>query len=80
MTIKITNAMLDIFGKGYSTPAITRLRDLFALAGVTDIELHPLEIADIKQARNAAEARLREAERIAARGPWPRPDDGSAPE
>jgi hypothetical protein len=80
MAVKITDRMLSLLGKGVSMPAIMTLRHLLAEAGVDDVELHPVEIAEIERSRAAAAHRLREAEQIEALGPMPVVDDLEARE
>lgn len=77
MTVKITDKMLYIVASSGATPFtltnIDRVRRLLADVGVTDVELHPLEIEAIDELRERAAGAIRQANAIEARGPRPEP-------
>lgn len=75
MVVRITDAML-IVAAGSAAPftatAVSRVRRILAAAGhVDDVELHRIEIEEIRRYRDTARAASVAADRILARGPLP---------
>lgn len=64
MATKITPDMIRAIGRGDSLAAVEVAREILATVGITDVELHEYEIAEIRSLR-------KRASQIEARGPWP---------
>lgn len=71
MATRITTGMLDALGGAYTAENVRRVRALLSAAGVADIELHPLELAELHKCRDNERAFRAQAERIVGRGPMP---------
>lgn len=83
MTVEITDAMLAQVGTGAHTlENVGRVRRILAAAGVEDVELHKLEIQQIRLLRAQQAELAAAAEKLFAAGPMPfcrcePKDDGS---
>jgi hypothetical protein len=71
MTIRITTDMLNALGGAYTAENVRRVRALLSAAGVADVELHPLELAELHRYRESERVARSGAERIVALGPMP---------
>lgn len=58
-------------GRPHTLEVVGGVRRLLALAGVTDVELHPVEILRLRELREAARIATAAAEKLLAAGPLP---------
>jgi hypothetical protein len=72
MATRITDAMLvAVAGRPDSAESVRRVRDILKAAGVTDVELHPVEIERVRQLRTEQALCATMADAILAAGPLP---------
>lgn len=71
MATKITPDMIRAMGRGDSLVAVEVAREILATVGITDVELHEYEIAEIRTLRKRASNNSYQADQIEGRGPWP---------
>lgn len=71
MATKITDAMILAAGGAFSLEAVGKVRRILDAAGVTDVELHRLEIEALRGHREKARMYAAAADRYLASGPLP---------
>lgn len=72
MTTRITTQMLfAVGGGGITVENVGRVRRILEAAGVADIELHALEVANVLHYREQARLLLATVDRLLAAGPLP---------
>jgi hypothetical protein len=71
MTTKITDPMILAAGGVFTLEAVSKVRRILDAAGVTDVELHRLEIDAVRKYREQARADTAAAERFLSGGPLP---------
>lgn len=71
MATKITPELIKAMGRGDSLAAVEVAREILATVGITDVELHEYEIAEIRTLRKRASNSTYQADQIEARGSWP---------
>jgi len=71
MATKITDEMIITANGSFSLEAVGKVRRILAAAGVTDIELHRLEIEALRKHREQARLSTAAADRYLASGPLP---------
>lgn len=71
MATRITDAMIIAANGSFSLEAVDKVRRILAAAGVTDVELHRLEIEQVRKHREQARVSSAAADRYLASGPLP---------